>query len=329
MRRRDFITLLGSAAAAWPLAARAQPKERRLGILMGFSANDADAQARLAAFRHKLAELGWTDSKNIRIEERWASGNLEQMQPSAADLIATSPDALLGVTVAAVQALHRETGTIPIVFTQVSDPIGSGLIENLARPGGNITGFTNFEASMGGKWLELLKEIAPGIKRAAFLFHPGTAAGGGAFYLSSFNSAAASLAIEPVALPVRDDAEITQSIDVFARQAPSGLMVMPDAFTLVHRDRIVHLATQYRLPAVYPFRFFGQIGGLLCYGIDAMEQFPKAAAYIDRILKGAKAGDLPVQQSSKFELVVNLKTAKALGLAIPGTMLARADEVIE
>ena len=331
IRRRDFITLLGGAAAAWPLAARGQQAERirRIGVLVGFAASDVEAQARVTAFRQKLQELGWTEGSNVRIHERWAAGDAERMRSYAAELVGLEPDVIVGVAVSAVIALRRATRSIAIVFTQVSDPIGSGLIESVALPGGNVTGFTNFESTMGSKWLELLKEIAPSVKRAAFIFNPKTAAGQGSFYLRPFEAAALALEVESVAAPVDDAAEIEKAIAVLGREPGGGLVVMPDAFTLVHRESLVDLATRHRLPAVYPFRFFATRGGLVSYGINPTEQFPRAATYVDRILKGAKPNDLPVQAPTKFELVINLKTAKALGLDVPPMLLARADEVIE
>jgi putative tryptophan/tyrosine transport system substrate-binding protein len=335
MIRREFIMLLGGAAAAssvtWPLPLRAQQRDptRRIGVLVGFAATDTDAQARIAAMRKRLQELGWTAGRNIQIDERWAGGDAGQMRGYAAELVRLQPNVIIGVAVSAAVALLHETRTIPIVFTQVSDPIGIGLIDSLSHPNGNATGFTNFEASMGGKWLELLKEIAPAVKRAAIVFNPKTAARGGSFYLGSFEAAAASFAVAPVAAPAHDAGEIENAINRLGREPNGGVVVMPDAFTLVHRELIIALMARYRLPAVYPFRFFAASGGLMSYGNNPMEQSPGAAAYVDRILKGEKPADLPVQQPTKFELVINLKTAKALGLDVPATLLARADEVIE
>jgi putative ABC transport system substrate-binding protein len=331
--RRAFILALGGAAAAsqplWPLAAPAQQSERvrRIGVLVGFAEADAEARARIGLFQQTLEEFGWNDS--VQIVYRWASGDMKRMQAHAAELVALKPDVIFGVTVSTVSALLRETRTIPIVFAQVSDPIGSKFVESIAHPGGNVTGFTNFEESMGSKWPELLKEIAPGVKRIAFLFNPETAARGGRFYLQPFEAAAASLAVQPIAAPAHDDAEIERAVAALAREPDRGLMVMPDAFTLVHRERIIAVAASHRIPAIYPFRFFTQGGGLMSYGIDPAEQYPRAAAYVDRILRGAKPADLPVQAPIKFELVINLRTAKALGLVVPPTLIARADEVIE
>jgi putative ABC transport system substrate-binding protein len=329
--RREFITLLVDAAVAWPLVARAQQPDRmrRIGVLVAFAASDAEAQARVAALRNALQKLGWTAGYNIQIDERWGASDVGQMRGYAAELVRLKPDVIVGVAVSAAVALLHETRTIPIVFTQVSDPIESGLIETLSHPNGNATGFTNFEASMGGKWLELLKEIVPGVKRAAIVFNPNTAARGGSFYLGPFKAAAALLAVVPVAAPVHDAGEIENALNLLGRKPNGGVVVMPDAFTLVHRELIIALTAHYRLPAVYPFRFFATSGGLVSYGINPMEQFPRAATYVNRILKGEKPSDLPVQQPTKFELIINLKTAKALGLTIPSGVLAMADEVIE
>ncbi len=332
MNRRQFTSYFIGLAAAWPVGARAQQTgsgQRRLGILVGFNASDLDAQERIKTFRQHLDALGWSDGKSIRIQEYWANGEAALMQAKAAELIAARPDVILGVTVSSVAALEHETRTIPIVFTQVSDPVGSGLIENLAHPGGNVTGFTNFEASMGAKWLELLKEAAPGVAHAGIIFNPATAAHGGTFYTEPFERAAATLGVKAVTLPVHNADEIEHAIAALAGEPRAGLVVMPDAFTLVHRERIVGLANQHHLPAVYPFRFFAKLGGMLCYGVDALEQYPRAAAYVDRILRGARPSELPVQQPTKFELAINLKSAKTIGLDIPATLLARADEVIE
>jgi putative ABC transport system substrate-binding protein len=329
--RRKFILAFGGATVAWPLAARAQQSTpmRRMGLLVGYSEKDPEARAQIASLREALQKLGWTADRNIQISERWASGDRETMRRHAAELVGLDPDVIVGVSVSVVVALRSETRTIPIVFTRVSDPIGSGLVETLSHPSGNATGFTNFEASMGGKWLELLKEIAPAIERAAIVFDPGTAAGGGSFYLGPFEAAAASLAVTPIEAPVHNVGDIESALGTLASQSNGGVVVMPDAFTPVHRDLIITLAARHRLPAVYPFRFFATSGGLMSYGVNVMEQFPRAAAYVDRILKGARPADLPVQQPTKFELVVNLKTAKALGLTISESLLQRADEVIE
>ncbi|SEC16177.1 putative ABC transport system substrate-binding protein [Rhizobiales bacterium GAS191] len=329
--RREFILAFGGAAVVWPLAARAQQSNRmrRMGVLVGYAESDSDAQAHIAALRETLQKLGWTADHNIQINERWASGDVVKMHGYAAELVRLNPDVIVGVSVSAIVALLHETRTIPIVFTRVSDPIGSGLIETLSHPNGNATGFTNFEASMGGKWLELLKEIAPGVRRAAIVFNPETAARGGSFYLGSFEAAAASFAVTPLEAPVHQVGEIESALNALASEPNGGVVVMPDAFTPVHRELIVALTARYRLPAVYPFRYFATIGGLMSYGVILMEQFPRAAAYVDRILRGEKPADLPVQQPTKFELVINLKTAKALGLTVPESLLQRSDELIE
>jgi putative ABC transport system substrate-binding protein len=329
--RREFILAFGGAALAWPHGTRAQQSNqmRRMGLLVGYSEKDPEAQAQIAALRETLLKLGWAANRNIQISERWASGDRDAMRRHAAELVGLDPHVIVGVSVSVVVALRSETRTIPIVFTRVSDPIGSGLVETLSHPNGNATGFTNFEGSMGGKWLELLKEIAPGVKRVAIVFDPGTAARGGSFYLGAFAAAAASLAVTPIEAPVRNVGDIESALGAVASEPNGGVVVMPDAFTPVHRDLIITLAARHRLPAVYPFRFFATSGGLMSYGVNVMEQFPRAAAYVDRILKGARPADLPVQQPTKFELVVNLKTAKALGLTVSELLLRRADEVIE
>jgi putative tryptophan/tyrosine transport system substrate-binding protein len=329
--RREFILAFGGAAVAWPIAAGAQQSSRmrRMGLLVGYAENDSEAQAHIAALRATLQKLGWTANHDIQINERWASGDVDKMHRNAAELVRLNPDVIVGVSVSVVVALRNETRSIPIVFTRVSDPIGSGLVETLSHPNGNATGFTNFEASMGSKWLELLKEIVPGVKRVAIVFNPETAARGGSFYLGSFEAAAASLAVTPIEAPVHNVGDIESALSALASEPNGGVVVMPDAFTPVHRGLIITLTARYRLPAVYPFRFFATSGGLMSYGVNVMEQFPRAAAYVDRILKGAKPADLPVQQPTKFELVINLKTAKALGLTVSDSLLQRADEVIE
>jgi putative ABC transport system substrate-binding protein len=330
MRRRKFITFMGGAVA-WPLAARAQQPDRmrRIGVLVGFSQTDSEARARVNAFELKLRDLGWKDGDNVQITYRWASGDVKLMQTYATELLALNPHVIFGITVSAVTVLARETRIIPIVFAQVSDPIGSELIESLAHPSGNVTGFTNFEESMGSKWPELLKEIAPHVNRIAFLFNPDTAARGGRFYLEPFESSAPSLAVKSIAAPARDDIEIERAVTALAREPGGGLIVMPDAFTLVHRRLIIALAASHRIPAIYPFRFFAADGGLMSYGVDPMDQYPRVASYIDRILRGEKPANLPVQGPIKFELIINLKTAKVLGITVPQTLQVAADEVIE
>jgi putative tryptophan/tyrosine transport system substrate-binding protein len=331
MKRRDFITLLGGAAAAWPLAARAQQPERmkRIGVLMGYPENDSEAQTKIAAFQDGLQKLGWTEGRNTRIDTRWATpADAESVERFAKELVALQPDLILSSTTPTTAALLQQTRAIPIVFATVADPVGSGFVASFPRPGGNVTGFVVFEASLAGKWLELLKEIAPRANRIAFLFNPATATYAG-FYLNPFKAAAASFAVEAIAAPVRDRSELESVVSAQAREPNGGLIVMPDSFTDLHRAEITSLAARYRLPAVYPRRIFTEVGGLLSYGIDQLDNFRLAATYADRILKGEKPADLPVQAPTRYELVINLKTAKALGLDVPVHLQQRADEVIE
>jgi putative tryptophan/tyrosine transport system substrate-binding protein len=331
MRRREFITLLGGAVA-WPVGARAQQpaRMRRIGVLTTFGDSDALAQGWDAAFRKRLDESGWHDSRNVQIDHRWAAGNADRLQAFAKELVVLQPDVIFAVTTPTVAALLRETRTLPIVFAQVSDPVGSGFVASLARPGGNVTGFTNIniESSIGGKWLELVKEIAPAVRRVAMIYNPPTSPFAG-YYLRPFEAAGPAYGVQASAAAVHSDADIENTLDALAREPGGGFVVLPDTFTGMHRDQIVSLAARYRLPAVYPFRWFAEIGGLLSYGIDSDDMFRRAASYVDRILKGAKPADLPVQAPVKYELLINLKTAKALGLTIPTTLLATADEVIE
>ena len=329
--RRELIARLGSAALAWPLAARAQQPDRllRVGVLMDFAESDSEAQAYLAAFREGLQKLGWTEGRNIRTDTRWPiPGDAESMQRFARELVALQPDLILSNDTPTTAALLQQTRTIPIIFATVSDPVGSGFVASLARPGGNATGFATVEGSLGGKWLELLKEIAPRVNRAAFLFNPATTPYRD-IYLNSFRVAAASFAVDATAAPVRDTSELESVVATQARRPNSGLIVMPDGFMNVHRAEVTSLAARYRLPAVYPYRFFAELGGLLSYGPDQTDNFRRAATYVDRILNGAKSGELPVQAPVKFELVINLKTAKALGLDVPLQLQQRADEVVE
>ncbi len=331
MRRREFITLLGGTALAWPLAARAQQPDRvrRIGVLMGYAESDSEAQAHIAAFREGLQKLGWTEGRNTRIDTRWAApDDPESMRRFAKELVALQPDLILSNTTPTTTALLQQTRTIPIVFAIVADPIGSGFIASFRRPGGNVTGFIFTEPTMAGKWLEMLKEIAPHVARVAMLFNP-VSATYAEYWLNPFKAAAASFAVEAIATPVRDRSELESVIAAQAREPNGGLIVMPDSFTDAHRVEITSLAARYRLPAIYPFRFFAEVGGLLSYGVDRTDNFRRAATYADRILKGEKPSELPVQAPVKFELVINLKTAKALGLEIPPQLLARADEVIE
>jgi putative ABC transport system substrate-binding protein len=329
MKRRKFITLLGGAAA-WPLAARAQQAGiRRIGVLMGWAENDPEAKSDLAAFVQGLEQLGWAGGRNLRIDYRWAGGNADLMRTFAKELVELQPDVILANTTPVTAALQRETHTIPIVFVIVSDPVGAGFLASLPRPGGNITGFINIESSLGGKWLELLIEIAPRVKRAAIMFNPDTAPAGGSYFLAPFEAAARSFAAEPITAPVRSDAEIERVITQLGREQGSGLVLMTDGFIFVHRKSIISLAARNNVPAIYAESVSAKDGGLLSLGANYLDVFRRAAPYIDRILRGEKPADLPVQVPTRFELVINLKTAKALGLTVPPSLLARADEVIE
>ena len=331
MRRREFISLFGGAAVAWPLAARAQPAERvrRIGILFPLAESDAEAQDAFAAFRQNLTQLGWTDGRNARIDVRWATGDVGRIQTYAKDLVALQPDVILVRATPGAAALHQETRTIPIVFVGASDPVGSGFVASIARPGGNVTGFTNVEASVGGKWVEVLKEINPRITRIAVMFDPKTSVAGGSFYLRLVQDAAKSIAVETIATPVADAREIERAIEAFAREPEGGLLVQPDVTIHNNRALIIALTARYRLPAVYSFQFYVTEGGLASYGVDVVDLHRRAAVYVDRILRGEKPGQLAVQAPTKFELAINLKTAKALGIAMPPALIARADRVIE
>lgn len=331
MNRRDILAFAAGAAALRLGGVAAQMPERawRIGMLIGYAEHDPETQARLAAFRQGLEELGWREGRNIRIDYRFSAANPDQARAFAKELIGLRPDALVGNSTPATAALLRETRTIPIVFVGVSDPLGSGFAASIARPGGNCTGFTNFEPSLMGKWLEMLKEIAPGVVRAAVLFNPKTAPGGGAFFLGPFESLARSLAVEAVAARVADAAGITDAFASIARAPGGSVIVMPDAFNTVHRKQIIAEAAACRVPVIYPYHYQVVEGGLMAYGVDTVDLLRRAAPYVDRILRGANPGDLPVQAPVKFELVINLKTAQALGLAVPPVLLAQADEVIE
>ena len=327
MRRREFIILLGGAAA-WPLAARAQQGERarRIGVLMNL-ADDAEGQARIAAFLQGLQQSGWTDGGNVRIDFRWAAGEAGRFQRYAEELLALAPDVILASAAPSVQALQRATRTVPIVFANVSDPVASGFVQSLARPGGNATGFMQFEFGLSGKWLELLKQVAPDVTRAAVLRDPEVGTGTSQFAV--IQAMAPLLRVEVNPVNVRDPSEISRAVEAFARSPNGGLIVTASALAVRHRDLITMLAARHRLPAVYFARHLVAAGGLMSYGIDQIDPYRLAAGYVDRILKGEKPADLPVQQPTKYELVINLKTAKALGLEVPPTLLVRADEVIE
>ena len=331
IERRKFLATLGGAAVAWPLAARAQQPERmrRIGVLMAYAESDPDARAWYAAFREELQKLGWAEGRNIRIDTRWPiPADPDSMQRFAKELVALQPDLILSNTTPTTAALLQETRTIPIVFAMVADPVGSGFVASFPRPGGNVTGFVTMEGSLGGKWVELLREIAPRVARTALLFNPATALFF-EYYMESFNAAAASFGMEAITAPVHDMSEVESVVAALAREPNGGLIVLNEDFTLAHRVEIISLAARYHLPTVYPFRFFAETGGLLSYGVDLTDNFRRAVTYVDRILKGEKPADLPVQAPTKYMLTINLKTAKALGLDVPPTLIARADEVIE
>jgi putative tryptophan/tyrosine transport system substrate-binding protein len=330
MKRRQFIAGLGSAAA-WPLAARAQQanRMRRVAVLMPYDENDSGAKAFLSAFSQGLSALGWTDGRNLRMEIRWAAGNIDRMRTLAKELVDLQPEVIFTDSTPQTAAFQRETRTIPIVFVMVADPVGSGFVAGLPRPGANITGFTNMEASMGGKWLQLLTEIAPGVNRVAIMFNPDTAPYGTSYYLPSFETAARSLKLEPIAALVRSDAEIETYITSLGREPRGGIIVMPDAFMTTHRAPVILLAARNNVPAIYQTSFFVRDGGLLSYGADQRDMYYRATSYVDRILRGENAADLPVQLPVKFEMAVNLKTAKTLGLVVPQSILLSADEVVE
>jgi putative ABC transport system substrate-binding protein len=328
MQRREFITLLGGAAA-WPVAARAQQPERmrRIGVLMTLAADDPEAQARNAAFLQALSELGWTVGRNVQIDYRWGVGGTDRYRSRAAELVALAPDVILTSGAAGMGAMQQVTQTMPVVFVQVTDPVGAGYVASLSRPGGNATGFTLFEYSTSGKWLELLKQIAPRVTRVAVLRDPTAATGLGQF--AAIQSVAQSLGVELTPVGLRDAGEIERSLAVFGSGSNGGLIVTSGAYGILHRNLIITLAARHRLPAVYSYRFFVAGGGLISYGTDTIDPFRRAAGYVDRILKGEKPGDLPVQAPTKFELVINLKTAKALGLDVSPSLQMGASEVIE
>jgi putative ABC transport system substrate-binding protein len=330
MRRREFMTLVGGAAATWPLPASAQSEGmRRIGVLMGIAESDPAQGSLVSAFTQALKDLGWQDGRNIQIDYRWGAGDAEKIQIFARLFVDQRPDLIVGHTTPVVAALKTQTGTIPIVFLQVSDPVGSHFVESLARPGGNITGFTNLEASMGTKLVEVLKEIAPQTRSVGLMFNPQTAPDGGSYFLKPLEAAATLLKVKMIVAPVHNPAEIEVVMTSLSHEPAAGLIVMPDIFSLTHRQEIIALAAQFRLPAIYAYRLFPASGGLISYGTDLVDVFRRAASYVDRVLKGEKPADLPVQMPVKYELVINLKTAKAFGLDIPMMVQQRADEVIE
>jgi len=329
MKRREFIAGLGGVAV-WPLAAHAQQPDRvrRIGVLWPYAESDPEASAWLATFREELGKLGWNEGRNLRIDYRWAALDTESMQRFARELVALEPDVILTQNTPSTAATLQQTRTIPIVFAQIADPVGAGFVASLPRPGGNVTGFINLEASLSSKWLELLKQIAPRVNRVAFLFNPATAPYF-EYYLSPFKAVAPSFGVEPIAAPFHNALELESVVAAQAREPNGGLIAMPDSFQTVLRAEITSLAARHRLPAVYAFRLFAKDGGLLSYGNDRFYNYRLAANYVDRVLRGAKPSELPVQNPTKFEMVINLKTAKALGLTIPPNLLALADEVIE
>jgi putative ABC transport system substrate-binding protein len=330
MKRREFITPLGGAAATaltCPRIARSQDRVRRIAVIIGSAENDPSVLPRVVAWRQGLRDLGWIEGRNLHIEERWTGSDLQRARTLAAEVVALKPDLILAHSPPITAALRQMTQAIPIVFVQVTDPVGTGLVASLARPGGNITGFTTFEFAMGSKWLDLLKEIAPFVTRVAVMQFAKSPTWPG--QLRAVQEQAQSVGVEIVPAGVESPADIERETSEFARVSNTGLIVMPDSLTLIHRKRIVTLAERYRIPAIYPFRYFVDDGGLISYGIDLIEVWRRSATYIDRILRGSVPADLPVQQPTKFELVINFKTAKALGLEVPPTLFARADEVIE
>jgi len=332
MKRREFVALLGGSVTAvvWPLAARAQQLHiRRIGILMGWDEAAPAAKGVLPTLTQRLRKLGWTEGSNIQLDVRWAAGNVDRMRAFAKELVELGPDLILVSTTPATAALQQETRTIPVVFVTVSDPVGAGFVESLSRPGANITGFINLEPTLGGKWLELLKEIAPGIGRVAIMFNPDTAPKGGLYFLPSFEAAARSLNVAPITTPVHSEAEMETAITMLGREPRGGLVVQSDGFMTVHRMKIISLATQYKVPTVSDRTLPTEQGGLLSYGPVDDDMFLGAAMYVDRILRGTNPAELPVQVPTKFEMRLNLNTARILGLSIPPSVLTRADEVIE
>jgi putative tryptophan/tyrosine transport system substrate-binding protein len=329
MKRREFITLIGGATVAASSGARAQDRVRHVGMLMGYAQSDPDTQARMTAFRQAFDRLGWKDAHNVQITYRFGGGEIDRVRGYAKELVYSKPDVIVCETTPSLKAVADQTTTIPIVFISVSDPVSNGFVADLARPGGNITGFTNFEETMGGKWIELLKRIAPESARVGVIFNPDTAPGGGSFFLRSVAASAPALEAEVLPFPVRSDDEIERAVTELGREPGGGLIVMLDVSMAVHRPAIIAQAAANRVPAVFPWRFGATDGGLVSYGVDVADLHRRAAAYVDRILKGTRPADLPVQQPTKFELVINLKTAKALGIEVSPTLLATADEIIE
>jgi ABC-type uncharacterized transport system substrate-binding protein len=329
MKRREFITLLGGTAASLPLATRAQQAERvrRIGVLMAAPADDPEFQARIVAFYQALEKLGWTDGRNVRIDIRWAAGNTADARKYAVELVALAPDLVVVFGTSAMAPMLQATRSVPIVFANITDPVGAGFVDSLAQPGGNATGFVQFEYSLAGKWPELLREIAPNVKRVAVLRDADLSSGIGQFAV--IQSVAPSLGIDVRPINVLDTGEIERAVEAFARVPNGGLILTASGLSSVHRDLFIRLAAQHRLPAVFPFPYIAAVGGLIAYGPDLIDQHRRAADYVDRVLKGTKPADLPVQVPTKYELTINLKTAKALGLKVPPSLLARADEVIE
>jgi putative ABC transport system substrate-binding protein len=330
MQRREFITLVGGAAAAWPAMARAQQdRARRIGVLMGYAEADPDTQARMAAFKEGLDQLGWKDGRNVQITFRFGVGEMDRVRASAKQLVESNPDVIVCETTPTLKVLAQQTDSFPIVFVSVADPVNNGYVADLARPGGHITGFTNFEATMGGKWIELLKKLDPTKARAGVIFNPDSAPGGGDFFLKSVEASAPALGAKVIACPVHSETDVERVIVDLGREPGGGLIVMIDVFNAVHRPAIIAHALANRVPTVFPWRFGATDGGLASYGVDVADLHRRAANYVDRILRGTNPADLPVQQPTKFEMVINLKTAKALGIEVSPTLLATADEVIE
>jgi putative ABC transport system substrate-binding protein len=331
MKRREFIVGLGGAAVAWPLVTRAQPSDRvkHVGVLLVRAQNDPEGQVHAQVFEQEMQRLGWAQDRDVRFDYRWAAGDAERISRFAKEIVDARPDVIVAHTTAAVTALLRETRAIPIVFVAVTDPIGSGFVTSLSRPGGNVTGFIDLEPSLGSKWVELLKQMVPNLTRLSCIFNPTTAAAGGLYYMSSVQTAGSALRVQAMAAPVHNAEEIERVLTSLAGDPAGGLVIMPDIFNGIHRSLIISTANRLRIPAVYAFRFFVASGGLASYGIDLVDLFRRGASYTDRLLRGTLAADLPVQLPTKFELVINLKTAKELGLEVPPPLLARADEVIE